>query len=226
MDGIFILDKDSTVFSRTAGWHVAKIFGEKKFGHIGTLDPMATGVLPIVIGNATKMIPFIEDIMPNKKEYLFGMKFGVETDSLDITGKTIGSSDFVPSEDDIKTIDGFGDITAHNVYDYFQNENLRETTLELSKLVTIEYPEAIDTSNSSIAGLTFVITGEVNHFANRDELKEKIESLGGKTSGSVSAKTSYLINNDINSTSSKNKDAKAKGIPIITEEEFLKLIGE
>lgn len=130
------------------------------------------------------------------------------------------------SEEDIKTIDGFGDITAHNVYDYFQNEKLRETTLELSKLVTIEYPEAIDTSNSSIAGLTFVITGEVNHFANRDELKEKIESLGGKTSGSVSAKTSYLINNDINSTSSKNKDAKAKGIPIITEDEFLKLIGE
>nr|MBQ0090931.1 tRNA pseudouridine(55) synthase TruB [Candidatus Enterousia merdequi] len=102
MDGIFILDKDSNVFSRTAGWHVAKIFGEKKFGHIGTLDPMATGVLPIVIGNATKMIPFIEDIMPNKKEYLFGMKFGVETDSLDITGRTIDSSDFVPSEDDIK----------------------------------------------------------------------------------------------------------------------------
>ena len=66
MDGIIILDKSSNVFSRTAGWHVAKMFGEKKFGHIGTLDPMATGVLPIAIGNATKMIPFVEENTPNK----------------------------------------------------------------------------------------------------------------------------------------------------------------
>ena len=102
MDGIFILDKDSGVFSRTAGWHIAKIFGEKKFGHIGTLDPMATGVLLIAIGNATKMIPFIEEICPNEKEYLFGLKFGTETDSLDITGKTISTSNIIPNEHDIK----------------------------------------------------------------------------------------------------------------------------
>ena len=66
MDGILILDKDSGVFSRTAGYRVAKMFGEKKFGHIGTLDPMASGVLPIAIGNATKMIPFIEEICQNQ----------------------------------------------------------------------------------------------------------------------------------------------------------------
>ena len=102
MDGIIILNKDTGMFSRTAGWRVAKMFGEKKFGHIGTLDPMATGVLPIAIGNATKMIPFIEEINENKKEYLFGLKFGVETDSLDITGTITNKSDIIPSENDIK----------------------------------------------------------------------------------------------------------------------------
>ena len=104
MDGIIILDKDTGMFSRTAGYRVAKMFNEKKFGHIGTLDPMASGVLPIMIGNATKVIPFIEDICPNKKEYLFGLKFGTETDSLDITGKVIKTSDIIPTEENIKKI--------------------------------------------------------------------------------------------------------------------------
>lgn len=102
MDGIIILDKESGMFSRTAGSRIAKMFGEKKFGHIGTLDPMATGVLPIAIGNATKMIPFIEDVNENKKEYLFGLKFGIETDSLDITGQIIRTNDIVPNDDEIK----------------------------------------------------------------------------------------------------------------------------
>ena len=112
MDGIIILDKSSDMFSRTAGYRVAKIFGEKKFGHIGTLDPMASGVLPIMVGNATKMIPFIEDICPNKKEYLFGLKFGIETESLDITGKPVKTSDIIPTEQDIKNsiITMVGDI--------------------------------------------------------------------------------------------------------------------
>ena len=101
MDGILILDKESGVFSRTAGYRVAKIFGEKKFGHIGTLDPMASGVLPIAIGNATKMIPFIEEVCPNQKEYLFGLKFGIDTDSLDITGNIKETNDIIPSDEDI-----------------------------------------------------------------------------------------------------------------------------
>ena len=88
-DGFIILDKASGLFSRTAGGRVARIFGTKKFGHIGTLDPMATGVLPIAIGNATKMIPFIEDINSNEKEYLFSCVFGFETDTLDATGREI-----------------------------------------------------------------------------------------------------------------------------------------
>ena len=101
MDGFIILDKDSGVFSRTAGWHVAKLFDTKKFGHIGTLDPMASGVLPIAIGNATKIIPFIEETKENKKEYLFGLKFGIDTDSLDITGNIKQTNDIIPCDKDI-----------------------------------------------------------------------------------------------------------------------------
>lgn len=101
MDGIIILDKETGMFSRTAGNTVAKMFGEKKFGHIGTLDPMATGVLPIAIGKATKMIPFIEETNENVKEYLFGLRFGIETDSLDITGKIIKTNNIVPTDYEI-----------------------------------------------------------------------------------------------------------------------------
>ena len=79
-------------------------------------------------------------------------------------------------------------------------------------------------SAQSLLDKTFVITGTVEHFTNRKELKEKIESLGGKVTGSVSKKTDYLINNDTMSSSSKNKKAKELGIPVITEEEFLSMI--
>lgn len=77
-----------------------------------------------------------------------------------------------------------------------------------------------------LAGLNFVITGSVEHFANRGEIKELIESLGGKVTGSVTGKTNYLINNDKASNSSKNKKAKELGIPILSEEDFLKLAGQ
>ena len=104
MDGWIILDKESGLFSRTAGARVARVFGNKKFGHIGTLDPMASGVLPIAIGNATKMIPFVEEINEQKKEYLFGVRFGFETDTLDITGKTIRDGGRVPTDTEIEKI--------------------------------------------------------------------------------------------------------------------------
>ncbi len=99
--GWVILDKDSGLFSRTAGGKIARMVGTKKFGHIGTLDPMASGVLPIAIGDATKMIPFVEEISPNVKEYLFSLQFGFETDTLDITGREIARNDIVPSESDV-----------------------------------------------------------------------------------------------------------------------------
>ena len=103
-DGFIILDKESGLFSRTAGGRIARMFDTKKFGHIGTLDPMASGVLPIAIGNATKMIPFIEEINSNKKEYLFSCVFGFETDTLDITGHETARNNIVPTVEMVESV--------------------------------------------------------------------------------------------------------------------------
>ncbi|MCI9212773.1 MAG: NAD-dependent DNA ligase LigA, partial [Ruminococcus sp.] len=84
--------------------------------------------------------------------------------------------------------------------------------------------EEISADSAVFAGVNFVITGSVQHFANRGEMKELIESRGGKVTGSVTSKTNYLINNDVQSASSKNKKAKELGVPIISEEEFLELL--
>lgn len=81
-------------------------------------------------------------------------------------------------------------------------------------------------SNVDLSSKVFVITGSLNHYKSRDELVDLITSMGGKVSGSVSVKTNYLLNNDINSTSSKNRKAKELNVPIITEEDFIKMIGE
>ena len=96
---------------------------------------------------------------------------------------------------------------------------------ELADILTFETPnKEIVNQNVNLVGKTFVITGSLNTLANRDEAKERIEALGGKVSGSVSAKTSYLVNNDINSTSGKNKKAKELGVQIITEEDLINMM--
>lgn len=105
---------------------------------------------------------------------------------------------------------------------YSENEHMMR---ELVKEFTFEKVEE-KSSGVDLSGKTFVITGSLTHYKNRDELVDLITSMGGKVSGSVSAKTNYLLNNDINSTSSKNKKAKDLGIPIIMEEDFMKMIGE
>ena len=98
---------------------------------------------------------------------------------------------------------------------------------DLLKWIDVEVPVKADAAGKDIlSGKTFVITGSVNHFKNRAELQAKIEELGGKATGSVTGKTSYLINNDVESTSGKNKKAKELGVPIISEDEFLEMIGE
>lgn len=98
----------------------------------------------------------------------------------------------------------------------------------LLRWIDIEVPVETDApaDEGILSGKTFVITGSVNHFKNRAELQAKIEELGGKATGSVTKKTSYLINNDVESTSGKNKKAKELGVPIISEDEFLEMIGE
>ena len=126
------------------------------------------------------------------------------------------------TEEELTAIDGVGDVMAKAYVEFFRDEEkLRIIAALLEKL---HIDQSFEESGGSLAGLTFVITGKVRHFDNRDKVKEAIEQAGGKTASSVSSKTDYLINNDIASGSSKNKKAKELGIPIITEEEFLKLI--
>lgn len=125
-------------------------------------------------------------------------------------------------KEELMEVEGIGEIIADSFLNYFQDEkNCRELKLLLEQ-VRIREPERIN-RESAIAGKTFVITGSVNHFANRNEVKELIESLGGKVTGSVTSKTDYLINNDTQSSSSKNKKAKELGIPILSEEDFMKM---
>ena len=127
------------------------------------------------------------------------------------------------TEDDLNAISGIGPVIAKAYVEYFANEKHVE---ELKRLLEeLEIPqEEVNTEAQIFENMTFVITGSVEHFANRNEVKDVIESKGGKVTGSVTAKTNYLINNDVNSTSSKNKKAKELGIPIITEKEFLEML--
>jgi DNA ligase (NAD+) len=123
--------------------------------------------------------------------------------------------------EEITTIEGIGPVIAKNVESFFEDSRKRELVKGLLTEIHLE-KEAISEDDMIFEGMTFVITGSVNHFANRNEIKALIESKGGKVAGSVSSKTTYLINNDSESASSKNKKAKELGIPILTEEDFLR----
>ena len=118
-------------------------------------------------------------------------------------------------------IEKIGDVIAEGIVAYFADQNNVRVLREILKEVTLVVEE--NTAPQDLEGKTFVITGSLNHFANRDELKKIIEDRGGKVAGSVSSKTTYLINNDVLSSSSKNKKAKTLGIPIISEDDFLQL---
>lgn len=126
--------------------------------------------------------------------------------------------------DQLVDVNGIGDVIADTFVAFFRNEERME---HVERLVD-ELHFVVEESNEekTLDGVTFVITGSVEHFANRNEVKDVIEKRGGKVTGSVTSKTNYLINNDNTSNSSKNKKAKELGIPIITEEEFIGMLGE
>lgn len=124
---------------------------------------------------------------------------------------------------ELESIDGVGSVIADTFVTYFENENNKKAFLELLEELNIEQEEG--QSANTLEGKIFVITGSLNHFDNRGQLKELIESLGGKVTGSVTSKTSYLINNDSKSSSLKNKNAKKLNVPIITEDEFIEMSG-
>ena len=123
------------------------------------------------------------------------------------------------SVEELSEIEGIGGVLASGVRAYFDDEKHTKLLRDILNELTLE-EETVDRSNDRINGQSFVITGSLNTYVNRDELKAVIESLGGKVTGSVTSKTTALINNDINSNSSKNKKAKELSVPIISEEDF------
>ena len=125
-------------------------------------------------------------------------------------------------KDDLLEIEGIGEVLANSIVDFFKDSKNMENVKSLREVLIFEREESA--GSDSFAGKVFVITGSLEHFTNRNELKEIIEKNGGKVSGSVSSKTNFLINNDTASNSSKNKKAKELGVEIISEEDFLKLL--
>ena len=129
------------------------------------------------------------------------------------------------SKEDISAIEGMGDVLAEAVVEWFKKEENKAVLADLLENLQTTAPSVI-VGEQTLVDKIFVITGDVHHFTNRSELKEFIESRGGKVTGSVTGKTTYLINNDVNSTSGKNKKAKELNVPIISEDDFLAMVGE
>ena len=127
------------------------------------------------------------------------------------------------SMDQLTAIDGIGEVIAASYTDWWQSETNRKNFDEVLSFVRLPKEAAEEPAQTPLAGLTFVITGSVAHFANRSELKNFIEEHGGRVTDSVSKNTDYLINNDVTSGSSKNKKARSLGVKIISEDDFLAL---
>lgn len=155
--------------------------------------------------------------------YALGINsIGLETAKL--IGKVIEPKNLLNiTVHDIMNIDGVGAVASEKFYDYIKsNKNMLQELLCEFNFNRVEEVQEIKGVN--LKGKTFVVTGSVHIFKNRNEIKDKIELLGGKVSGTVSKNTSYLINNEIDSNTSKNVKAKELGVPIISEEQFLEFI--
>ena len=138
----------------------------------------------------------------------------------------LGEDPQVLMDADVETLsqmNGIGEVIAKSFYDYFQKQENREQFMELNEILDVQQQEE---KKHTLDGMVFVITGSVTQFANRSEMKTFIEANGGKVTGSVTSKTSYLINNDTTSTSSKNKKAMELNIPIISEQDLLNMVKE
>ena len=127
------------------------------------------------------------------------------------------------AEEELTAVPGIGSVLAEGWITYFKEEKNQEAVDRLLSYLTLEAGDEVP-KDGILEGKVFVITGSVEHFANRKELQEAIEIRGGKTTSSVTSKTSYLINNDANSSSSKNKKAGQLGVPVISEADFLKML--
>ncbi len=127
---------------------------------------------------------------------------------------------------DLASVNGLGPERSACIRSWYDDEKSRSVFYDLLEILEIAAVEPVTEVRGSCAGLTFVITGDVHQFKNRDEFKAYVEANGGKVAGSVSKKTSYLVNNDVTSTSSKNMKARELGIPILSEEDFIAQFGK
>ena len=141
---------------------------------------------------------------------------------------TVGFDEFLERMEagtGFEDIDGIGGEKSNSILQWYANENNQRILKNLLSVIQVQQVEKINTESGRCVGMTFVITGDVHHFRNRDAFKAYVEAEGGKVAGSVSGKTNYLVNNDVESTSSKNKKAKSLGVPIISEDTFIEMFG-
>lgn len=137
-----------------------------------------------------------------------------------------GFIDRLKQEKGFEDIDGLGPEKSRSVIEWYGDEKNRSSLYALLREVTIEKVDLSPDKAGKCVGLTFVITGDVHFYKNRDEFKAYVEAAGGKVTGSVTSKTNYLVNNDVTSNSSKNRKAKELNIPIISENEFVERFGK
>ena len=124
--------------------------------------------------------------------------------------------------EELSAIDGIGPVIADSVAAYFEKKENQDLLDSLLRELEIEKPAVPE--ERRLTGLTFVVTGSLHHFSNRDELKTRIQAQGGKVTGTVTSRTDYLINNDAASNSAKNRKARQLGTKIITEDEFIDML--
>lgn len=205
----------------------------KNFNDIYNIEKYKSQIVKMEGFGEKSFTNLIESLEKSKNIHFYNFLFAVGIPNIGIATakdmcKELGlntANDFIRLLEegfDFSSIPNIGGIINDSIYDWYEDKTKLDEFVELAKKMNF-IVETVSTG-STLSGKTFVITGSLNNFTNRDELKEKIESLGGKVAGSVSNKTSYLINNDSTSTSGKNKKAKELGVPVITEEEFLKMI--
>ena len=141
---------------------------------------------------------------------------------------TVGFDGFLKRMEEgtgFEDIEGIGGEKSNSILQWYANENNKKILEHLLAVIRVQKVEKKNTEGGRCSGLTFVITGDVHHFKNRDAFKAYVEAEGGKVAGSVSGKTNYLVNNDVESTSSKNKKAKSLNVPIIPEDTFVEMFG-
>ena len=126
--------------------------------------------------------------------------------------------------DQLSQVEGIGGVLAGGIVNYFADQENRQKLDQLLQEIVLEVPSEDAGKEQILAGKIFVVTGDLTYYENRNILKEEIESLGGKVTGSVTGKTDYLINNDLLSSSGKNKKAKELGVPVISEEEYMRML--